>query len=107
MLTDSANHIAYFALLALLSLAVWVDMREHRIPNLLSLGGVLAGLLMNLGFHGLEGLLSGLGGMAMGFAILLPFYLPPRAWSGDATLLAHVQGPGDYRFLALRATGEK
>jgi len=90
MLTDSANHIAYFTLLALLSLAVWVDMREHRIPNLLSLGGVLAGLLMSAWFHGLDGLLSGLGGMAVGFAILLPFYLLKGMGAGDVKLMAAV-----------------
>lgn len=90
MLTDAANYIAAFALLAVLSLAVWVDMREHRIPNLVSLGGLVAGLILNTWYYGLDGLLTGLGGMAVGLGVLLPFYLFKGMGAGDVKLMAAV-----------------
>jgi prepilin peptidase CpaA len=90
MLTAAGNYIAILTLTAILSMAVWVDMREHRIPNLVSLGGVLAGLFMHTWFHGYEGLLAGLGGMALGLGILLPFYLLKGMGAGDVKLMAAV-----------------
>ncbi|MGW8310784.1 MAG: prepilin peptidase, partial [Thiogranum sp.] len=75
MLSDPDNYVATVTLIAMLSAAVWVDMREHRIPNLVSLGGVLAGLWLHTWFYGLDGLLSGLGGIAVGLGVLLPFYI--------------------------------
>jgi prepilin peptidase CpaA len=90
MLTASDNQLAAATLLAILSAAVWVDMREHRIPNLVSLGGILAGLWLHTWFHGLEGLFSGLGGMAVGLGVLLPFYIFKGMGAGDVKLMAAV-----------------
>ncbi|MGD8842111.1 MAG: A24 family peptidase [Gammaproteobacteria bacterium] len=90
MLTAPASYLATATLIAVLSAAVWVDMREHRIPNLVSLGGILAGLCMHTWFYGLEGLLSGLGGMAVGLGVLLPFYIFKGMGAGDVKLMAAV-----------------
>lgn len=90
MIADSTSYIPYVTLFALLAAATWVDMRKHRIPNLISLGGVLAGLLINTGLHGLDGFLAALGGLSLAFVIMLPFYLLKGMGAGDVKLMAAV-----------------
>ena len=90
MITASTSYISYITLFALLSAAAWIDMRQHRIPNLISLGGAMAGLLLNTGLYGLDGLLAGLGGMSLAFLIMLPFYLLRGMGAGDVKLMAAV-----------------
>lgn len=80
------------ALVALLLTAATIDVRSHRIPNWLTGGGIVIGLL----FAGAgvapqqEGLLSSLGGMAAGLAMLLPMYLLRVMGAGDVKLMAMV-----------------
>jgi prepilin peptidase CpaA len=74
--------------LLLASWMAWHDIRTNRIPNYLTLGGVLAGLGYQLGFHGWTGLANGFLGMSLGFVLLIFFY-----WKGDL-------GAGDVKALA-------
>lgn len=90
MIAESTSHIPYITLFALLAAAAWIDMRKHRIPNLISLGGAMAGLLMNTGLYGLDGFLAGLGGLSLAFVIMLPFYLLRGMGAGDVKLMAAV-----------------
>ncbi|MCL4500297.1 MAG: prepilin peptidase [Deltaproteobacteria bacterium] len=66
----------------------WTDLRSNRIPNCLTLGGALAGLGYHLGFHGLPGLLNGLMGLGLGFALLICFYWLGGLGAGDVKALA-------------------
>jgi prepilin signal peptidase PulO-like enzyme (type II secretory pathway) len=70
------------------------DIRTRRIPNYLTLGGALAGLVFQTVVYGWPGLLQGLGGLAVGFGLMLPFlYL---GWHGGR----RCQGPGRFGGLA-------
>jgi prepilin peptidase CpaA len=84
------GHVSLLVLAALLIGAVWADSRNHRIPNVISLGGIALGLTLQLWFNGLSGLLSGLGGTAVGLTMLLPFYIVKGMGAGDVKLMAAV-----------------
>ena len=66
----------------------WHDARTNRIPNYLTLGGVLAGLGYQLGLHGWTGLADGFWGMCLGFALLILFYWKGGLGAGDVKALA-------------------
>jgi prepilin peptidase CpaA len=66
----------------------WGDIKTRRIPNYLTLGTALAGLGFQTGMHGWAGLASGLGGMALGFGLLIGFYILGGIGAGDVKGLA-------------------
>jgi prepilin peptidase CpaA len=70
-----------------LSVAI-IDWRTHRIPNLLCAIAAMIGLTLQVGFHGEAGLLSALGGAAVGFAMFLPFYVLRAFGAGDVKAMA-------------------
>lgn len=72
---------------ALLALAVWCDMREHRIPNWLVLSLAVAGLLHQVLLNGAVGSLYALGGLAVGIAFFIPFYIGRGMGAGDVKLM--------------------
>lgn len=95
-------------LLALLALAVWHDVRARRIPNAIVFPGALLALALHAflpagaGLFGTPmgglGIMSALGGLGIGLAILLPMYAFGLMGAGDAKLLAMVGafvGAGD------------
>jgi prepilin peptidase CpaA len=67
-----------------------IDWRTHRIPNLLCASAAIVGLSSQLWIHGEAGLLSALGGAAVGFAMLLPFYVLRAFGAGDVKAMATV-----------------
>lgn len=69
-----------------------VDFITHRIPNLLSVGGLLAALLLQFFGHGWGGVLDGLSGFATGFCIYLILYAAGGMGAGDVKLMAAVGG---------------
>jgi prepilin peptidase CpaA len=75
---------------ALVVLAVYGDLRHHRISNKLSLLGILAGLGLQTVEAGLLGLTSGVLGVGVGLACFAPFYLLRGMGAGDVKLLAAV-----------------
>lgn len=90
-------------LFALLGAAVWHDVRARRIPNAVVFPGALAGLALHAllpagaGLAGLFGspmgglgLVSALGGLGLGLAVLLPMYALRLMGAGDVKLLAMV-----------------
>jgi prepilin peptidase CpaA len=106
MLALTTYQISTLLLLGLLATAALIDMRYHRVPNWLSLGGtvLVLGFYIALLGYGSDGLLTGLGGCAVGLAVFLPFYLMGGMGAGDVKLMAMVGtflGPLD----ALLATG--
>jgi prepilin peptidase CpaA len=89
--------------LTVLMLASWSDVRSRRIPNWITVVGMLAGL----GFHAARGvgpLGVGALGLAAAFVVALPFFLAGALGGGDAKLLMVVGaffGPVDFLLAAL------
>jgi len=73
---------------AILLAASWIDLKEHRIPNYLTLSGVVLGITLQLLLQGWDGLLYSLGGITVGFLILIPFYIKGGMGAGDVKLMA-------------------
>ncbi len=64
------------------------DLKSRRIPNYLTFGGALAGLLWQVFFHGWSGLGQGTLGLLTGFGLLLLPYLLGGMGAGDVKALA-------------------
>ena len=84
------NLVVLALLCAILAVAVYGDVRSHRISNTLSLLGLITGLALQLLGSGLHGLTSGLLGAGVGLACFAPFYLLRAMGAGDVKLLAAV-----------------
>ena len=74
----------------LLGLAVWTDVRQHRIPNWLVLSLLLIGFVYQVLVHGFAGLLYALGGLAIGIGLFIGFYLGRGMGAGDVKLMGAV-----------------
>lgn len=75
--------------LILFASSAW-DLRTHRIPNFLSLGGAVAGLACATFGGGWSALGSAAAGLGVGFACLIPFYALRSMGAGDVKLMAAV-----------------
>lgn len=87
-------------LFALLVTAAVIDARTYRIPNWLTLSGTVFGLLYSafVPFYTQHGFLWSLGGCALGFGVLFPFYATKVMGAGDVKLMAmtgSLLGAGD------------
>src|SRR6202035_4654342 len=61
----------------------WTDCRTRRIPNWLTIPGLLLGIAMNSWLHGWPGAKASLLGAGLGLALLLPFVLIRSLGAGD------------------------
>lgn len=79
-------------LLVLLMMAAVSDWRFYRIPNWLTFGGMLFALVYGsfAARTPAAGATHALGGLATGFAIMLPFYVLGIMGAGDVKLMAMV-----------------
>jgi prepilin peptidase CpaA len=79
-------------LFVLLSIASISDYRTYRIPNWLTGGGIMFGLVYSafVPFSRDLGFLWALGGLFLGFAIMLPCYALRIMGAGDVKLMAMV-----------------
>jgi prepilin peptidase CpaA len=69
---------------ALLAFAAgWTDWRSRRIPNWLTVPGLVLGIAVNSWLHGWPGAKDSLLGAALGLALLLPFVLINSLGAGD------------------------
>jgi prepilin peptidase CpaA len=83
--------IAIAVLLVPVAAAVtYYDVRYRRIPNVLVLSTLLGGLILNLSFAGLWGLLSSLSGCALALALMLVLHVLGAMGAGDVKLFAAV-----------------
>jgi prepilin peptidase CpaA len=76
-------------LVTLLLAAAVIDYRSFRIPNWLTLGGMVLGLACSTALvrPAYSGLLAGLGGIAVGMLIFLPLYAIRVLGAGDVKLM--------------------
>src|SRR5215210_2484987 len=77
-------------LLPLAALITYHDVRYRRIPNPFVLSALVGGLVINTVARGGDGLLSGLGGCALAFALMLGLHLFGAMGAGDVKLFAAV-----------------
>lgn len=82
---------AVWGLLVLLAiLAGWLDWRSRRIPNWLTVSGLLIGLAANSLFWGWPGAKASLLGAGLGLLLLLPFVLIRSLGAGDWKLVGAI-----------------
>lgn len=81
--------LALAGLAVLVLIAVWWDLRERRIPNVLTVTGLGLALVLRA-LDGPEALLSGLMAMGIALVVALPFVALGGLGGGDAKLLAAV-----------------
>lgn len=77
---------ALLVLAVMLSVAVYVELKERRIPNWLTLSGMALGLLIGY-LDGTTAFWSSLGGLAIGFGFLFIFYVFGGVGGGDVKLM--------------------
>lgn len=82
-------HLDATLILFVLSIAI-IDWRTHRIPNVLCAVAAMFGLTFQVAIHGQAGLISALGGAAVGFAMFIPFYVLRAFGAGDVKAMATV-----------------
>jgi prepilin peptidase CpaA len=75
------------------------DLRWRRVPNWLTVSGVLLGVVLNTLLLPSQGLLSSLEGVGLALLIYVPLYLLRGMGGGDVKLMAAVgaiAGPGNW-----------
>lgn len=87
--TLAASEPLTAVLTVVLVLAVWFDVDRKRIPNWLTVGGVVAALVVR-GFMGGEAVWAGLLGGALGFSLGILLFAIGAMGAGDGKLLATV-----------------
>ena len=97
----STSLVLIVAAVVVAFVALLTDLRARRIPNWLTAGGLLLGVIANVllrSSDGATGALSGsfiaLTGAALGFGLLFPFYMIRVTGQG------HAIGAGDVKLLA-------
>ena len=76
------------AAIAISVIACATDLRTQRIPNVLTFGAALAGLVAHIALDGASGALTAAGGWLTGLLIFLPFFALGGMGGGDVKLLA-------------------
>lgn len=79
--------VRLIALLALLAVAVLIDVRTHKIPNNFIILGVLIGISSSA-LPGGIGFVDAIGGLALGGAMMMPLYALRAMGAGDVKLMA-------------------
>lgn len=81
--------LADVVLVGLLCAAAWLDIRSHRVPNRLTLAGLVAALALRAPL-GVDAILTGVEGCAIALAVAVVFFALGAVGGGDAKLLAMV-----------------
>jgi prepilin peptidase CpaA len=76
------------ALLMFLAAATIEDLVRSRISNVLTFGAAGLALVLHVMTNGFDGLLAGAGGLVVGFAVFLPFFLLGGMGAGDVKMMA-------------------
>jgi prepilin peptidase CpaA len=83
-------HIEYWGCFILLSVAFITDMRSMKIPNFVTMGGMILGILFHTMMDGSSGLVFALQGAGTGFGLMLILYLLGAVGGGDVKLFGGV-----------------
>lgn len=83
------NALTWLALV-LVSLGTIIDTLQHRLPNLLTVTGLLAALGVQVWLNGGAGLLAGVLGALVAMALFFPFFVARWMGAGDVKLLMAV-----------------
>ena len=84
------SNLSTALLLAILISAAVIDMKQHRLPNTLTVSAAILGLSFQYGLHGWTGVLDGVAGFFTGLLLLLPFYAIRWMGAGDVKLMAAI-----------------
>lgn len=87
--SEPLTAVLVVVLVVVLILSVWFDVTRERIPNWITVGGVVGSLVLR-GFIGAEALWAGLLGGALGLAMGLLLFAAGAIGAGDGKLLAAV-----------------
>ena len=86
---STVQHTAALVLSLVLVLACWVDVRERRVPNALTAGLAVSGLIYAAVVpDAVGGVTASLTSMLVGLALWLPFYALRMLGAGDVKLFA-------------------
>jgi prepilin peptidase CpaA len=94
---------AAWAAVGVAAIGCATDLRSRRIPNWLTFGAALAGVVTHTAIGGWAGLAQAAGGWCVGLLLFLPFFLLRGMGGGDVKLLAALGawlGPGSTLWLA-------
>jgi len=86
----SATQIIWILTLALTISAALLDWRSRRIPNWLTVPGLLSGITLHAALNGWQGMRFALEGAALALVILLPLVLLRALGAGDWKLMGAV-----------------
>jgi prepilin peptidase CpaA len=101
MFTQLPISLATILVALVLAAAFW-DLKSRRIPNWLSLTGIICGVALNSFLFGWTGLKDSLAGMGTAFGVYFVLYLVRAMGAGDVKLMAAVGsfvGPGNWFFI--------
>lgn len=85
--SDNGDSVSALVVLSvLLAVAVYLELKEQRIPNWLTFSGMALGLLIGY-LHGMASFWSSLGGLSIGFGFLFIFYVFGGIGGGDVKLM--------------------
>ncbi len=82
-----AEAVAYVCLAAITVAATVWDLKTRKIPNALTVGALACGLAWQGYFHGGTGLLTALGGFAIGFGTFFVLWMTGGGGGGDVKLM--------------------
>jgi prepilin peptidase CpaA len=83
---NAGSMSALLVLAVMLVIAVYMELKEKRIPNWLTLSGMALGLLFGY-MHGTAAFWFSLGGLVIGFGFLFIFYVFGGLGGGDVKLM--------------------
>ncbi|MEF2967076.1 A24 family peptidase [Paenibacillus sp. M1] len=86
----SWESLGYLGCFVMLAAAFMTDIRTMKIPNVITLSGLVAGLVWNLLYGGWMGGLFALKGIAAGFGVMLLLYFLGAVGGGDVKLFAAI-----------------
>lgn len=83
-----ADNTMFMVLTVFLAAAVIEDLARQRISNVLTFSAALLALTLHVHAAGFSGMLNGLGGLAVGLGVFLPFFLMGGMGAGDVKAMA-------------------
>ncbi len=81
---------AEVTLIAVVAVAAWSDLRTRKIPNWVTVPGVIAGIALQTFYGGIDGAFASLEGAVLGFGIFIAFYIAGGMGAGDVKLFSAV-----------------